>query len=68
MLALDDWRESTLRELPTFSSNKKRRALADFGWMIKEYKVSLFAQELKTAIPISRKRIDARMAEIQRML
>jgi len=36
--------------------------------MIEEYKVSLFARELKTAIPISRKRIDARMAEIQRML
>jgi ATP-dependent helicase HrpA len=36
--------------------------------MIEEYKVSLFAQELKTAIPISRKRIEARMAEIQRML
>jgi ATP-dependent helicase HrpA len=37
-------------------------------WTIEEYKVSLFAQELKTAIPITRKRIDARIAEIQRML
>jgi ATP-dependent helicase HrpA len=36
--------------------------------MIEEYKVSLFAQELKTAIPVSRKRIDARMGDIQRML
>jgi len=36
--------------------------------MIEEYKVSLFAQELKTAIPISRKRIEARMGEIERML
>jgi len=65
---LDDWRESTLRELPAFASEEKRLALDDFGWMIEEYKVSLFAQELKTAIPISRKRIEARMAEIQRML
>jgi hypothetical protein len=29
---------------------------------------SLFAQELKTAIPVSRKRIEARMGEIERML
>ena len=65
---LDEWRESTLREFPAYASEEKRRALDDFGWMIEEYKVSLFAQELKTAIPISRKRIDARMAEIQRML
>ena len=59
---------NTLRELPSYASEEKRRALDDFGWMIEEYKVSLFAQELKTAIPISRKRIEARMAEIQRML
>ena len=65
---MDDWRETTLRELPSYASEEKRRALADFGWMIEEYKVSLFAQELKTAIPISRKRIEARMAEIQRIL
>ena len=36
--------------------------------MIEEYKISLFAQEIKTAGPISRKRIDARIGEIQRML
>jgi len=68
LLDLEVWRESTLRELPSFASEEKRRALDDFGWMIEEYKVSLFAQELKTASPISRKRIEARMAEIQRML
>jgi ATP-dependent helicase HrpA len=65
---LDEWRESTLRELPSYASEEKRRALDDFVWMIEEYKVSLFAQELKTAIPISRKRIESRMSEIQRML
>jgi ATP-dependent helicase HrpA len=65
---LEDWQKTTLKELPAYASEEKRRALDDFGWMIEEYKVSLCAQELKTAIPISRKRIDARMAEIQRML
>jgi ATP-dependent helicase HrpA len=65
---LDMWRESALRELPALASGEKRSALDDFGWMIEEYKVSLFAQELKTAIPISRKRIETCMAEIRRML
>jgi ATP-dependent helicase HrpA len=65
---LEVWRELALLELPAFASEDKRRALDDFGWMIEEYKVSLFAQELKTAIPISRKRIEARMAEILRLL
>jgi ATP-dependent helicase HrpA len=65
---LETWRGTVLRELPLHSSEEKRRALDDFIWMIEEYKVSLFAQELKTSIPISRKRIEAHMAEIQRML
>ena len=65
---LESWRESTLRDLPSHASVEKREALVDFGWMVEEYKVSLFAQELKTAIPVSRKRIEARRAEIQRML
>jgi len=42
--------------------------MEDLGWMIEEYKVSLFAQELKTPFPISRKRLDARMEDILRML
>ncbi len=57
-----------LRDLPPYASEEKRQALAEFVWMIEEYKVSLFAQELKTAIPVSRKRIEARMGDIQRML
>jgi ATP-dependent helicase HrpA len=65
---LEAWRESTRSGLPVHASAEKREALADFGWMVEEYKVSLFAQELKTAIPVSRKRIEALRAEIERML
>ena len=54
--------------LPSYASQEKRKALKDIGWMIEEYKISLFAQELKTPFPISRKRIDARIDEIERML
>ena len=41
-----------------------RSALADFRWMLEEYRVSLFAQELHTPEPISPKRLDAKFAEI----
>ncbi|MBI4633815.1 MAG: ATP-dependent RNA helicase HrpA [Deltaproteobacteria bacterium] len=62
------WHDEMLRGLPPYATGEKRLALEEFVWMIEEYKVSLFAQELKTAIPVSRKRIEARMGEIERML
>ena len=37
--------------------------LADVRWMLEEYRVSLFAQELRTPEPVSPKRIDARLAD-----
>ena len=38
--------------------------LAEFRWMLEEFRVSLFAQELRTPEPISPKRLDAKLAEI----
>ena len=49
------------------SSPQKRQALEELVWMIEEYKVSIFAQELKTAGPMSPKRLDEKIAEIERM-
>jgi len=38
------------------------QALVDeFRWMVEEYKVSLFAQELGTAVPVSPKRLDQQL-------
>ncbi|MCG8432939.1 MAG: DUF3418 domain-containing protein, partial [Gammaproteobacteria bacterium] len=34
------------------------KALTEYRWMLEEYRVSLFAQELKTAVPVSAKRLD----------
>ena len=62
------WLEATIRESTDEPSEAKRQALEDFGWLIEEYRVSLFAQELKTAVPVSRKRLEAMMGEIRRML
>ena len=33
--------------------------LADYRWLLEEYRISLFAQELRTAEPVSPKRLDA---------
>jgi ATP-dependent helicase HrpA len=35
-----------------------RQELEEFRWMVEEFKVSLFAQELGTALPVSPKRLD----------
>ena len=56
-----------IQSLSTTSSPEKRKAIEDFFWLIEEYKVSLFAQELRTAVPVSEKRLRERMSEIQRM-
>ncbi|MDA8126416.1 MAG: ATP-dependent RNA helicase HrpA [Deltaproteobacteria bacterium] len=64
---LTAWRQEMLLGLPPYASAEKRQALEEFRWLIEEYKISLFAQEIKTAGPISRKRIDARIGDIQRM-
>ena len=74
--------QAKLKEVKTFSSNlnklvkalspnasdEKRRAIEEFFWMIEEYKVSIFAQELKTAVPVSKKRLEKKLAEIKRMI
>jgi len=42
-------------------------ALADYRWLIEEYRVSLFAQELKTAQPVSPRRLQALRDELRRV-
>jgi len=49
-------------------SAEKREAIEAFRWMVEEYKVSLFAQELKTPFPVSHKRLEQKLEEIARMV
>ncbi len=44
-----------LQQSPTHSTNKQ---FIHFRWMLEEMRISLFAQELKTSLPISIKRLD----------
>ncbi len=49
------------------TSAEKRAALEELFWTIEEYKVSVFAQELRTAVPVSPKRLDEKIRAIERM-
>ena len=60
--------DKLLQALSANATAEKRNALEDFFWMIEEYKVSIFAQELKTAYPVSKKRLEKKLAEINRMI
>jgi len=47
---------------------EKEKLLFELRWMIEEFKVSLFAPEIKTAFPVSAKRLAARVKEIEALL
>jgi ATP-dependent helicase HrpA len=57
-----------LGELTQETSAEKRKAVEALFWMIEELKVSLFAQEIKTAFPISEKRLRLKLEEVGRMV
>ena len=46
-------------------SPEARQAMEESRWMIEEFKVSVFAQELGTACPISPKRLDEKLARVR---
>ena len=49
-------------------SEEKNKKIEELFWMIEEYKVSLFAQELKTPYPVSPKKLDQLIHEIENTL
>jgi ATP-dependent helicase HrpA len=55
-----------LQQLQTSSSASEtaRHLAGEFRWMVEEFKVSLFAQELGTAFPISAKRLDQQLQRV----
>lgn len=54
--------------LSLHATHEKKQLIEDLFWMIEEYKVSIYAQELKTAFPISRKRIEQVFDKLDRMI
>jgi ATP-dependent helicase HrpA len=60
--------ESMKTQLSPYASREKKEALDALGWMVEEFRVSLFAQELKTPFPVSKKRLEKKIREIERMV
>jgi ATP-dependent helicase HrpA len=54
----------TLGNAPERSAEGKKR-LEEFRWMLEEFRVSLFAQELGTAVTVSPKRLDLQLEAIR---
>jgi ATP-dependent helicase HrpA len=52
------------RDTPPKSA-EGRRQVAEFRWLVEEFKVSLFAQELGTAVPVSAKRLDQQLEQLK---
>jgi ATP-dependent helicase HrpA len=46
---------------------EKKKLIEELFWMIEEYKVSLFAQELKTPYPVSPKKMNKLIEEIEKL-
>jgi ATP-dependent helicase HrpA len=57
-----------INSLEPASSMEKREAIEVFFWMIEEFKVSQFAQELKTPYPVSAKKLKQQASRILRMI
>ena len=63
-----DYLNEMIASLESTTSFEKREAMEEFYWMIEEFKVSLFAQELKTPYPVSIKKLNQQVRRIQRMI
>ncbi len=57
--------KGALEELENGGSFLRAEKVQEYRWMIEEFKISLFAQELGTRYPISAKRLDKKWEEIQ---
>lgn len=54
--------QQLLQQVPQAADLEK---IEQYRWLVEEYRVSLFAQQLKTRVPISRKRLDTLWQEIE---
>ncbi|MEJ2157795.1 MAG: ATP-dependent RNA helicase HrpA [Desulfobacteraceae bacterium] len=57
-----------IQSLSPRSSRERRMAVEALFWMLEEYKISVFAQEIKTAEPISARRLRSQLEKIEAMV
>jgi len=59
--------DDLLKKMSPVCSQEKRNTLSQLSVMIQEYKISVFAQEIRTVMPVSRKRLLQKIQEIEQM-
>ncbi len=57
-----------LAALSEKSSSEKAQKVEDFFWLLEEYKISIFAPEIKTAVKVSAKRLDKELLTLATMI
>jgi len=60
--------QNAIAGLTTQTSAEKRHLLETLVWMLEEFKISIFAQEIKTSQPVSEKRLDAMFKQVEGMV
>lgn len=58
------WQDYEKRRELLSARDMDTKTLAEYRWLLEEYRVSLFAQTVKTALPVSATRLDKLWAEI----
>ncbi|MDX1527651.1 MAG: ATP-dependent RNA helicase HrpA, partial [Gammaproteobacteria bacterium] len=58
------WQRFVARSLDHLSRGRSDPERDRYRWMVEEYRVSLFAQELGTAYPVSHKRLDTQWSKV----
>ena len=66
LVKVQEERLALLRDHQSFSPDFQRR-LVEYRQMIDEFRVSVFAQELKTSFPVSSKRLDNKWLELKNL-
>ncbi len=64
VIVAEFWRRYSERGAKNESIQRVEPALNEFRWLIEELRVSLFAQELRTSVPVSAKRLEKVWATI----
>ena len=58
------WRQYEAEAKKQVDEKREDPALQRYRWMLEEYRVSLFAQDLRTAMPVSPKRLQAQWEQV----
>ena len=61
----DNKLEEMLKEAAS-SSEEKKRAVEEYAWMVEEYRISVFAPEIKARVSVSPKKLKEKIADIER--